>query len=142
MAEILLPTAAKQNDIQTKVTDVQSKTNAIQTTVNNIASNFPLDISGGTDFSLGQSIYSSVASAHGSNEVLEVTGEGMLVSLFIPGSGSTNYYTYLQIDNGTIREYRGGSGAASITVLAKFNQSLKVTASHNVHPKGCEYKLY
>lgn len=70
MAEILLPTASKQN--------------SIKQTVESIASNFPLEVSEGTDFSQYTYLQTTVSVANsvsGNFEVVNISGEGFLMLL-------------------------------------------------------------
>ena len=70
MAEILLPTASKQD--------------SIKQTVESIASNFPLEVSEGTDFSQYTYLQTTVSVANSVSEnfeVVNISGEGFLMSL-------------------------------------------------------------
>lgn len=86
MPSINLPTAVKQDDIQVKVLDIQSNTDIVKQTVNDIASNFPLDISGGTDF-LGMTPLSILGSSNAPSNnttyrtMLDIAGGGIITHI-------------------------------------------------------------
>lgn len=124
MPEIILPTATKQNDIQTKVTDIQSKSTIIEQTVENIASNFPLEVSGGTDFSVREPFISGSTTSHHSGVVLEITGSGILHSI-IPAGGSDSIR--VEIDGLGVHAIPYGTGI-SPTFLLGFKDKLKITS--------------
>lgn len=125
MPEINLPTAAKQD--------------SIKQTVEGIASNFPLEISGGTDFQSGVWGYGTLdttISQHFENSLVNIEGEGIVISI-TPGTDSSKGIS-LQIDNGPIINLRN----QGVRVLfAPFKNSLVVKSSAGGYAEGVSYIL-
>jgi len=113
MAEILLPTASKQD--------------SIKQTVESIASNFPLEVSEGTDFSQYTYLQTTVSVANSVSEnfeVVNISGEGFLMSL---GSTLRNWRVSFDIvvDGVVITGFSVIDGALP-SLLVPFKTSLVV----------------
>ena len=122
MSEIILPTATKQNDIQTKVTDVQTKINDVQTKVTNIQSQFPIE--SGTDFLSGTPLLRFIPVALYANDVIgfDVQGAGILVSVTVGSSPPRLKYKA----DGVIHTLNDTVSASSTTLMIPFKQSLQI----------------
>lgn len=119
MPEIHLPTKAMQD--------------LIKQDTENILSYFPLDISGGTDFTK-LNYAGTTVEKHYSNLVININGSGFLHYLYLFHGGSFS----VQIDNGEIYEIEVNSG---ISLMINFKSNLKVYKSQtNSHWIG--YLLY
>lgn len=98
MTQINLPTYEQQDEILTKLNDVESRL-------------------------LGEGFSAEISSTHGSNNVLDITGAGVLVSLYCSSSANI----FVQLDSGPIYKVGASANGLSYTLFLKFNTSLKIT---------------
>lgn len=125
--EINIPSAEKQDQIKEETDKIQG----VKDNTDYIRGQFPLDVSGGTDWSTTQGFFTYEEGTQGNTRdtLLDITGSGYLISIL--NKGTTSIYYGIDIDNGTIKipESRYGfrvPSNQSISLFIRFNQSLRI----------------